>query len=179
MKPDAPVELHVMNASDTVEVQLTGLFVPQSHVISISPADKLRRNDYCGISGHVFLPLGCARGSVRYLRDLAAQRGNTKLADIADTFEREIDACRREAIQWNGSCADMPDYKEHAVGARTQSIELAVRAAHAAVAATGGTAQLLARAPQRLMREAVFYTTLAQTPDVQAGTLDRLTQSEE
>ena len=73
----------------------------------------------------------------------------------------------------------MPDYKEHAVGARTQSIELAVRAAHAAVAATGGTAQLLARAPQRLMREAVFYTTLAQTPDVQAGTLDRLTQSEE
>jgi len=174
MKPDAPVELHVMNASDTVEVDLTSLFVPQSHVIGVSPVEKLRRNDYCGISGHVFLPLGCARGSVRYLRDLAAQRGNPKLAGIAEAFEREIDACRREAIRWNGSCADMPDYKEHALGARTQSIELAVRAAHAAVAATGGTAQLLGRAPQRLMREAVFYTTLAQTPDVQAGTLDRL-----
>jgi len=175
MTPDPPVELHVMNASDTVEVDLSSLFVPQSHVINVAPAEKLKRNDYCGISGHVFLPLGCARGSVRYLRDLAAQRGNTKLTDIADNFERDIDNCRREAIQWNGSCADMPEYKEHALGARTRSIELAVRAAHAAVAATGGTAQLLDRVPQRLMREAVFYTTLAQTPDVQAGTLDRLT----
>jgi len=177
MKPDAPIELHVMNAADTVEVDLDSLFVPQSNVIGVSPAEKLRRNDYCGISGHVFLPLGCARGSVRYLHDLAAQRGNTKLADIADAFEREIDACRREAIRWNGSCADMPNYKEHALGARTRSIELAVRAGHAAVTATGGTAQMLDRVPQRLMREAVFYTTLAQTPDVQAGTLDRLCPS--
>ena len=177
LRADAPIELHVMTASDTVEVDLCGLFVPQSHVVGLAPAEKLRRNDFCGISGHVFLPLGCARGSVRYLRDLAVQRGNARLTEIADIFEQEIDACRREAIQWNGSCADMPEYKERALGARTLSIDLAVRTAHAAVAATGGTAQMIDRVPQRLMREAVFYTTLAQTPDVQAGTLERLCPS--
>jgi alkylation response protein AidB-like acyl-CoA dehydrogenase len=175
LKPGPPIELHVMTAADTVEVDVRDLFVPMSHVIGVRPAEDLRRNDYCGISGHVFLPLGCARGSIHYLRELAATRHNDKLIDIADVFEREVDACRREALTWNGSCADMPDYKEHALGARTWAIELAVRAAHAAVAATGGTGQIIDRAPQRLMREAVFYTTLAQTPDVQAGTLERLT----
>lgn len=175
--PTPALALHVMSASDTVEVDLNEVFVPSTNVIGMRPAEDLRRSDYCGISGHVFLPLGCARGSVRYLRELAAARQSDRLIEIADIFEREIDACRREAIIWNGSCADMPGYKEHALGARTLAIELAVRGAHAAVAATGGAAQMLDHAPQRLMREAVFYTTLAQTPDVQAGTLDRLVKN--
>ena len=32
--------------------------------------------------------------------------------------------------------------------------------------------------PQRLLREAIFYTTTAQTPDVQNGTLDMLLSPE-
>jgi alkylation response protein AidB-like acyl-CoA dehydrogenase len=171
-----PIELHVMTAGDTVEVDIHDMFVPNSRAIGVRPAEELRRSDYCGISGHVFLPLGCARGSVRYLRELASTRQSDRLAEIASTFEREVDACRQQALTWNGACADLPEYKEHALSARTWAIELAVRAAHAAVAATGGTGQMIDRAPQRLMREAVFYTTLAQTPDVQAGTLERLAE---
>ncbi len=53
-----------------------------------------------------------------------------------------------------------------------------MRAGHAAVAATGGSAHLLTQPPQRLMREAMFYTTTAQTPDVQAGTLELLASPE-
>lgn len=171
-----PIELHVMNAADTVEIDLRDLFVPASNVTGIRPAADLRRSDYCGITSHVFLPLGCARGSIRYLRDLAESRGGDRLREIAFGFDREVDNCRTQAVTWNGSCAEMPEYKDHALSARTGAIELAVRAAHAAVAATGGTAQIVDRAPQRLMREAVFYTTLAQTPDVQSGTLDRLAE---
>ena len=163
-----------MNASDTVEVTFQDLWLPEDLVLSERPAEALRRADFCGISGHVFLPLGCARGSVHYLNSLAEQRHKDSFSAAAAQLTREIDACRREALAWSGSCADLPDYKQHALHARAAAIVLAMRAAHAAVAVTGGSAHLLSRPPQRLMREAMFYTTTAQTPDVQTGTLDLL-----
>ena len=85
-----------------------------------------------------------------------------------------MDACRREALAWSGACADLPDYKEHALRVRATAIVLAVRAAHAAVTATGGSAHRLDSPPQRLLREAIFYTTTAQTADVRSATLDLL-----
>ena len=172
--PGPRIPLVVMNASDTVEVTLDKLFLPDEYVLSERSAESLRRSDFCGISGHVFLPLGCARGSVHYLQMLAEHRGNEVFAHAAEEFTREIDACRHEALTWSGACADLPDYKEHALHARAAAIVLAVRAAHAAVTATGGSAHLLSMPPQRLLREAIFYTTTAQTPDVQNGTLDLL-----
>ena len=178
LRPGPRIPLVVMNASDTVEVAMEDLFLPDEYVLSERPAEALRRSDYCGISGHVFLPLGCARSSVHYLRTLAAQRGNPAFAHAADEFARECDACRHEALTWSGACADLPGYKEHALHARAAAIVLAVRAAHAAVAATGGSAHLLSKPPQRLLREAIFYTTTAQTPDVQMGTLDLLISPE-
>ncbi len=168
------IPLVVMNASDTVEVTMDGLFVPDDHALSERPAEALRRGDFCGISGHVFLPLGCTRGSIHYLRQLALTRGQDEFAAAADEFVKEVDACRREALRWSGSCADQPDYKAHALQARASAIVLAERAAHAAVTATGGAAHRLDSPPQRLLREAIFYTTTAQTADVRSATLDLL-----
>ena len=177
-RPGPRIPLVVMNASDTVEVTLNDLFLPDEYVLSERPPEALKRGDYCGISGHVFLPLGGARGSVHYLRALAEKRGNETFAHAAEELMREIDACRHEALTWSGACADQADYKEHALHARTAAIVLAVRAAHATVTATGGGAHLLTMPPQRLLREAIFYTTTAQTPDVQNGTLDMLLSPE-
>jgi len=174
MRGGPAIPLAVMNASDTVEVTFTDLFLPDELALNERPAEALRRGDFCGITGHVFLPLGCARGSVHYLRALAGKRHKAGFAEAADAFTREIDACRREALAWSGACADLADYKESALRARATAIVLAERAAHATVVATGGSAHLLTHPPQRLMREAMFYTTTAQTPDVQSGTLDLL-----
>jgi alkylation response protein AidB-like acyl-CoA dehydrogenase len=174
LQPGPRIPLVVMNASDTVEVTMNGVFVPEDHMLSKRPADTLRRSDYCGISGHVFLPLGCARGSVHYLRQLSETRSQTKFAEVAEEFVEEINACRRDALHWSGACADLPDYKEHALQARATAIVLAERAAHAAVTATGGAAHRLDSPPQRLLREAIFYTTTAQTSDVRSATLDLL-----
>lgn len=168
------IPLVVMNASDTVEVTFTNLFLPDTFVLSERPAEALRRGDFCGITGHVFLPLGCARGSVHYLRAQAEKRHKEGFAEAADAFTREIDACRHEALTWSGACADLADYKDHALRARATAIVLAVRAAHATVVATGGSAHLLTQPPQRLLREAIFYTTTAQTSDVRSATLDLL-----
>lgn len=168
------IPLAVMNASDTVEVAFADVFLPDELALSERPSEALTRGDYCGISGHVFLPLGCARGSIHYLHSLADRRGEASFAQAADTLAREVDECRQNALQWSGACADLPDYKEHALRARASAITLATRAAHAAVTATGGSAHLLSQPPQRLLREAIFYTTTAQTRDVQSATLDLL-----
>jgi alkylation response protein AidB-like acyl-CoA dehydrogenase len=163
-----------MNASDTVAVTFNNLFVSEYHELYNRPAADMSRADYCGITGHVYQPLGCARGSIHYMRALAERRSRPDLLTVAEQFEREVNQCRHEAREWNGSCADLPDYKDHALHARTSTILLAVRAAHATIAATGGSAHYMDQPPQRLMREAIFYTTAAQTRDIQAGTLDLL-----
>jgi hypothetical protein len=51
---------------------------------------------------------------------------------------------------------------------------LAMRAAYAVVTATGGTAHLLTSPAQRRLREAVFYTTVAQTEDLRTEMLELL-----
>ncbi len=168
------IPLAVMNASDTMEVTFTDLFIPDDLALYERGAEALKRGDFCSISGHVFLPLGCARGSIHYLQGLAAKRGDPAFGAAAASLAQEVDECRRDALAWNGACADLPDYKEHALQARASAIVLAVRAAHAAVTATGGSAHLLSQPPQRLLREAIFYTTTAQTRDVQSATLDLL-----
>ncbi|BDI32844.1 acyl-CoA dehydrogenase [Capsulimonas corticalis] len=174
LTPGPRIPLAVMNASDTVQVTMTDLFVPERALLSVRPTDALRQSDHCGITGHVYLPLGCARGSIDYLRALAEKRANARLIEVADAFAEEVDRCRAEALAWTGACANLPEYKERALHARASAIVLAVRAAHAAVTATGGSAHLLTQPPQRLLREAIFYTTTAQTQDVQAETLDLL-----
>ena len=169
-----PLPLIVMEASDTREVQVHDLFIPDEFVLRRQPAEELQRADHRGITSHAALPLGCARGSVRYLRELAQTPGREALGETAFALTLEIDGCRREALTWNCDCAQHPQYKTHALRARSVANVLALRAAHAAVVATGGRAHLKTSAPQRLLREAQFYSTAVQTPDVQAGTLDQL-----
>lgn len=172
--PGPSIPLAVMNASDTVEVTMETLFLPDDYVLYERPTDSLKRGDFCGITGHVFLPLGCARGSVFALRALAEQRHNDMFTHAADRFQSEIDACRTDAQRWSGACADLPEYKDRALQVRAEAITLATRAAHAVVTATGGGAHLLSSPAQRLLRESIFYTTTAQTTDVQSATIDLL-----
>ena len=62
----------------------------------------------------------------------------------------------------------------NALRARAGAIVLAMRAAHAVVTAGGGRSQMEMATPQRLLREAQFYTNAVQTQDVQAAVLNQL-----
>ena len=170
----APLPLVVMAASDTVEAAVHDLFIPEESVLARRPADALRVADEKTLTTHAALPLGCARAAARYLREVASQPGREALGETAFALTLEIDGCRREALTWNCDCTAHPDYKTHALRARATANVLALRAAHAAVIATGGRAHLVTSAPQRLLREAQFYGTAVQTPEVQAATLDQL-----
>ncbi|XYI03791.1 hypothetical protein ACMHYB_30105 [Sorangium sp. So ce1128] len=99
--------------------------------------------------------------------------GSAHLAAAARAFEGEREAARADVEAW----ADRPEaegYGEHAARVRAWCIDLGVRAAHAAAAATAGSANLLDHAAQRLFREAMLYSLTAQTRDLQAATVQRL-----
>ena len=173
LSASAPLALIVMAASDTVEVEVRDLFIPDERVLALRPDEALRVADDKTITTHAALPLGCARGCARYLRELASEPGRESLNQTAFALTLEIDGCRREALTWC-DCFAHPDYKAHALRARATANVLALRAAHATVIAMGGRAHLVTSAPQRLLREAQFYGTAVLTPEVQASTLDQL-----
>jgi alkylation response protein AidB-like acyl-CoA dehydrogenase len=170
-----PLPLCAMNATATTEVRLTNLFVPQENFIKYSSREQMAKGDEGGIAGAVAPPLGCAMGSLRFLRRIARKRKHlTFIAETADALEAEIAACRTEARRWADGPKDIPEYKPGALNARAWAIELGVRAAHMGVAAASGTANGLDSPAQRRFREAMFYTLTAQTSDIMGATLGRL-----
>jgi isovaleryl-CoA dehydrogenase len=175
LRSTPPLPLCAMNASATTEVKLDGLFVPEENFIKFSSREEMARSDRNGIAGAVSPPLGCAVGSLKLLRAVADKRKQLPaIARAADALEAEIAACRSEARQWADGPKDTDEYKEGALNARAWAIELAVRAAHRAVAASGGAANSRSHPAQRRFREAMFYTLTAQTGDIMEATLDRL-----
>ena len=169
--------LCAMGASVTVEVRLDNLFVPEENFVRYSSREEMARGDFNGIAGGVAMPLGCATGSLKVLRRVADKRPNQPaLAEAADNLAKEINACRTEARIWAEGPKDITEYKAGALNARTWAIELGVRAAHMAVAASSGGANSLDHPAQRLFREAMFYTLTAQTGDIMSATVTRLSR---
>jgi alkylation response protein AidB-like acyl-CoA dehydrogenase len=175
LRSSPPLPLCAMNGSATTEVRFESHFVPGENFVKYSSRDEMARGDTHGIAGAVSPPLGCARGSVKSLRATAEKRRLGFLREAADALDAEINACRAEAFRWADGPKDTPDYKPGALKARAWAIELAVRAAHAAVASASGAANSLDHPAQRRFREAMFYTLIAQTGDVMAATVARLT----
>ncbi|WP_437630448.1 acyl-CoA dehydrogenase family protein [Sorangium sp. So ce854] len=168
-----PLRLSAMNASATVALTLRDLRVGPEQVIATVTREQQAARDVAGLLTPSALSLGVAGAAAALLAELAERRGSALLAGAARAFEGEREAARAQVDAW----ADRPEaegYAEHAVRARALCIDLGVRAAHAAVAATGGSANLLDHAAQRLFREAMLYSLTSQTRDLQAATVQRL-----
>lgn len=172
LRSTPPLPLCAMNATATTEVRLIDRFVPESDWVKESSREEMARGDESGIAGAVSPPLGCARGSLKVLRRAAEKRPLPAIVDSADALAVEIDACRTNAYRWADGPKDIPEYKPNALKARAWAIELGIRAAHLAVTASSGGANALDHPAQRLFREAMFYTLIAQTTDILSATLE-------
>ena len=173
LDPTPSMHLAVMTAADTVSIDICDLFIADRYVLQRRDAEHMTRSDYCSITSHVTLPLGCSRGSVRYLRSL----GKPISVEAAERLSAEIDAIRADSLYWNGSRADEPEYKVRALKVRAGAISVALRAAETAIAASGGRAHLLTHPAQRRLREAGFYATMALTADTQAMLMETFTHA--
>lgn len=178
MQPSPPMRLCAMNASATVSLTCRNLRVGPERYLKTITREQMARNDLGAILGVTPQPIGVTNAAIHLLRSLAQQRHSAILTEAAEALERELAAVRAAVHAWiDRTTAE--GYKENALRIRAWCIELGVRAAHAAVAAAGGSANNREHTAQRLFREAMFYTVIAQTRDVQTATLERLTRRSE
>ena len=168
-----PLALCAMNASATVELTLTDWFIPAAHWLSESDRETMQRNDRNGVLGATAMPLGCAAAAIRLLSSTAEKRPIAAIHRAAQAFQEEWEEVESQVDAWNGRGGEA-EFFTNAVRVRAWCIELALRAAHAAVTASSGAANLLSHPAQRLLREAMFYTVQAQTHEVMDATLARL-----
>lgn len=172
MTASPPLALASMSVTQTVTVDLRGFFVPESDVVDVHPATWIQENDRIAIALQSPLALGCAQAAVDVLRAEAGRKASAVMSEAADRLQRELDACRDEAYRAMEENAEM----ERGLKARSAAIELAGRAAHAAVVAAAGAGNQMSHPAQRVYREALAFSVLALSPPIQEAALLRLSE---
>jgi alkylation response protein AidB-like acyl-CoA dehydrogenase len=168
--PSTPLELAAMAVTQTVAVEVRGLFVPESDVVEIHPATWIQENDRIAVALQSPLALGCAQAAIDVLQAEAARKGRSAMTDAAARLGRELESVREEAYRAMEENVDF----QRSLGARSAAIELAGRAAHAAVVAAAGAGNLMDHPAQRVYREALAFSVLALSPPIQEAALARL-----
>lgn len=166
-----PMELAAMESAQTVSGLATDLFLPDAFVVDAKPAGWILKNDLINITLQGFFAIGCARGSLDLLAERAVAKPDSAIPEAHRVLEGEIQACRTALARAQGENEDTTEEK---LRLRAWAIDLAMRTAHAAIAAVGGSANSLDHPAQRLLREALVYTVSAQTPAIRDATLQRL-----
>lgn len=167
-----PMKLAAMESAMTVVAELDSLFLPDSLVVDVKPAGWIIRNDQINITLQGFFALGCARGGIDVILACFAKKDKPFLKEAAVSLTAEVDSCRASLVAAQAKSEDTTDEK---LRLRAWAIDLAMRCAHAAVAASGGSANMSGHPAQRLVREAIVFTVTAQTEGIMSATLARLT----
>lgn len=166
----APLALAAMGATRTVALALDGLHVVDADVVEVTDAGAWLAADALRTANpppHVF---GLQRECVRRLAETAAARDDGTAAALAHALGQEGARLHRVAETLLDDVAP-EELLDDRLAVRASALELALRSATALVAATGGAAMSLDAAPQRLVREAVFFLVQAQTPPVRQAVL--------
>jgi alkylation response protein AidB-like acyl-CoA dehydrogenase len=142
--------LAAVNASVTVQLSFTGLFVPGARFVSQQRYDPVTaQSQGLRLNGSLALGVG---------RRCCALIGPSPLDD-------ELDSCRAELGA--APAAAMP-------AARARASEFAVRAAHVLAVRRGSASALAGDAAERLAREAGFLLVFGSRPAIKEALLDRL-----
>jgi alkylation response protein AidB-like acyl-CoA dehydrogenase len=166
LRPSPPLKLAAMSVTQTVAVELHGLFVPEADAVDLHAATWIEENDRLAVALQSPLALGCTQAAIDLLREQAGAGA------AADRLGQELAAVRDEAYQAMEARTDF----QRSLRARASAIELMGRAAHAAVVACAGAGNLMSHAAQRIYREALAFTVLALTPPLREAALARLSE---
>lgn len=165
-----PMRLAAMESARTVTVDFERFLIPDARVASVAPEGWIQRNDMINVALQRHFALGCAQAALDLIEIQAKKKGNAAIQETFEALSRELEACR-EAVSPASEEELSTDIR---LEARAWTIELASRCAQAAIAATGGSANSLENAAQRIYRETIVYTVSAQTPPIMEATLRRL-----
>lgn len=165
------MRLATMTASSTVSLTLSTARVPRERVLLVQTPEEARAADAAATLNQAPCSLGVAAASARLIEQRV--REEPALAPFWRALRDEIDQCWRGVEGWTAR-ADDPSFAENALTLRARCIDLGVRAAFAAIVATGGSALKRDRDAQRLYREATLYAVAPQTSALRHATLARL-----
>ena len=156
----APLQLAAMSAAGTVQLQLTGLVVPDELVITRLPIRDWRAADVRTTVALNPAVLGVAQAATDRLAAVGEARGLAAASDLAPVLAGRLADVRARAY----ALADDPDCDpEAALAVRAQGQRLCLDATAALVTASGGSAMALADPAQRWAREALFLVVQGQT----------------
>ncbi|MBV6457789.1 MAG: hypothetical protein HONBIEJF_00909 [Fimbriimonadaceae bacterium] len=173
MKISEPMRLAAMESAQTVTMDLTDWRMASSEVVFVQPPGWAQKNDEVNIALQGFFALGCAHAGVDIVDNQAAKKANPRIDSAAEGLRTEVRVCQEEMER-----LAVEGEAETKLRLRAWAIDLAVRCAHAAIAATGGSANSIANDAQRVYREALVFTVSAQTPPIMEATLDRLVRDQ-
>lgn len=165
-----PMQLAAMTSTQTVTAQLECWFLPHARVVMFKPPGWLEEHSRKNVLNHSFAALGCARAGLDVLLEVGRNRQQAFVREAFAALDREL-TIAREAIFTAHFHLDSD--AQNPLALRATAIELAVRCTHAAIAASGGAANLNDHPAGRAYREALVYTVTGQTPEVMAATLER------
>lgn len=167
MQLSEPMLLAAMEPAQTVTAEVTGLFIPDTNLVSTRDSDWAHRNDLINVTLQAFFALGNCQASLDVLASVAERRKAEFLDSSLASFRREWESCLAQV-------SAPPESIEDRIRIRAWAIELMGRLAHAAVVVSSGAANSVSHPAQRIYREALVFTVSAQTQPIMEATLARL-----
>lgn len=164
------MRLASMEVGQTVSIDVHEHFVPEEDVLYLKEGNWIHDNDMLNIALQSPFALGCAAAAIDVLRSTYETKRIKAIAQAADVLEQELDRCREEAY----SAMEEKGDTTRSLEARAWAIELAARCAHAAITASSGQGNSVNHPAQRVYREALVFTVLAQTKPILEATLERI-----
>ncbi|WP_445166764.1 acyl-CoA dehydrogenase family protein [Mycolicibacterium sp. Dal123E01] len=157
--------LFVADASQTVALEVDGLFIPDDRIVSRVPRADFMANQNFGSRLNATLPVGLVGRCARLLDEAGETAAAAALCGEADAIRHRLDAGLGDAATL--------------LRARADGCELATRAAAALVAARGGPSLLRSDPAQLLARSALFTLVAASRPELKRSLIDHLSHSQE
>lgn len=154
-------ELAAFTVANTVTLTFDGYRVDDDQVLVSAPAAWIAHRDRESVAAQGMFALGCADAGL----DVAA-RG----AGEPPGLREKLDGLRGLLLDALGDASRF----DEALGLRARAIVMMGRCAHAGVVASAGSANLADHPAQRVWREALMFTVLAQTREVRGATLEAL-----
>ena len=165
-----PLNLLAMSGTHTRPVALEGVLVPDAAVGAVLDRAAWLAEDARRTVDASPAAFGVARGAIAHLSSLAQRRDDHLLAASADHLAEACRSVRTRAY----AAADADDDPSRRVRLRAESLDLALRAATAAVTAMAGAAMVRDNPAERRLREAAFLLVQAQTRVTRTAFLDRI-----
>lgn len=154
-----PLKLLAMSGTHTRPISFDDVVIPDSNVVSVLDFDQWSVEDERKTIDVNPATFGVIRGAVQELTEIAAQKGDARMNELAGFLTaraRELRNAAYEAIEEDGP-------RDKRVHMRVAALRMAVQATTSVVISRAGAAMRHGCSAERRLREAMFLQVQAQT----------------